>query len=271
MKKHYKELKEMKKILLAVLIISLLIGATACTATLFNGKDPGKDNINNGITYNKINYTLIEDMSLVPDEILALINLMEDKHYSRVFKADDGGQYVYIQLGARSSGGYGIKVTSVEDVEGRISIVYEEVKPEIDSINITVITYPYIILKIDSELPVDIRETIRSEQEAADLYELADDVNRLPADVQAEIKFYESPVTKVIRVKDEQYLLISLGTRPTGGYGINITDVTEKDGKLLVSYEEFKPGPDDMVTEALTSPWVVLKTAVMPAEFIKVK
>jgi protease stability complex PrcB-like protein len=47
---------------------------------------------------------------------------------------------------------------------------------------------------------------------------------------------------------------VFLGTRPTGGYGVEITGV-EKDGTdLIVTYREEKPARDAMLSQALTMP-----------------
>lgn len=49
-------------------------------------------------------------------------------------------------------------------------------------------------------------------------------------------------------------IVLSWGEKPTGGYGISIQDLGLKGGKLLVSYALSAPGPEDMVTTAITYP-----------------
>lgn len=48
---------------------------------------------------------------------------------------------------------------------------------------------------------------------------------------------------------------VFLGSRPTGGYGVDITRV-ERDGKdLVVIYRERKPDPQAMVAQIITTPF----------------
>jgi hypothetical protein len=50
------------------------------------------------------------------------------------------------------------------------------------------------------------------------------------------------------------------GTRPTAGYAVEISQIETRDGGLLVTYRERQPGPDDMVTQALTAPFHIVRT-----------
>jgi hypothetical protein len=50
-----------------------------------------------------------------------------------------------------------------------------------------------------------------------------------------------------------------LGTRPTGGYDVEIV-ATRRDGNaLVVEYVEHRPPADAIVTQALTSPFHIVK------------
>jgi hypothetical protein len=48
---------------------------------------------------------------------------------------------------------------------------------------------------------------------------------------------------------------VFLGTRPTGGYTVEITNVQVEGKDLVVTYQERKPGPDELVTQVITSPY----------------
>ena len=48
-------------------------------------------------------------------------------------------------------------------------------------------------------------------------------------------------------------VLVAMGSRPTGGYGIEITSVTAGDDTLYVTVRETSPGPECIVTQATTS------------------
>jgi len=55
-----------------------------------------------------------------------------------------------------------------------------------------------------------------------------------------------------------QAVYIELGVRPAGGYAINVMSVYEEDNQLIIEYVEHEPAPDQYVTQALTTPWVMV-------------
>ncbi|WP_189576621.1 protease complex subunit PrcB family protein [Marinobacter zhanjiangensis] len=56
----------------------------------------------------------------------------------------------------------------------------------------------------------------------------------------------------------EHLLLVAAGRKPTGGYGVVLEDSRLNDGELRISVEVRSPSPDQMVTQALTSPCALL-------------
>jgi hypothetical protein len=70
---------------------------------------------------------------------------------------------------------------------------------------------------------------------------------RLPREEAPEIDF------------DQRMLLGAfLGEKATGGYTIRIGELTEQNGSLRVTVVVESPGPDEMVTMALTSPYHIV-------------
>lgn len=57
-------------------------------------------------------------------------------------------------------------------------------------------------------------------------------------------------------------LVIRLGPRRTGGYGLEILDHASRECAYYVTYAEHAPGPGAFVTQAFTQPWVI---ALIPA------
>ena len=55
-----------------------------------------------------------------------------------------------------------------------------------------------------------------------------------------------------------QAVYIELGVRPTGGYAVKVVSVYEEGNQLIVEYTEREPRPDQYVTQALTTPWVMV-------------
>jgi hypothetical protein len=95
-------------------------------------------------------------------------------------------------------------------------------------------------------------------EEQPDNDELIDptDPDQLPADIQAWIEVSREKFQAQTR-KDNGllYILITYGEKPTGGYAVEITGVEEKADRLVVTVKFTEPGPDDMVTQALTYPY----------------
>jgi hypothetical protein len=69
---------------------------------------------------------------------------------------------------------------------------------------------------------------------------------------------------------DKLYLLVTYGEKPTGGYSVAITDITERDDRLEVTINFTDPAEDEMVTQALTYPYelVVIDDPGLPVDFI---
>ena len=57
----------------------------------------------------------------------------------------------------------------------------------------------------------------------------------------------------------ETVLAVFQGQQPTGGHGIEVLDVVVDDRELFVDMRFLEPGPNDIVTQALTSPWVMVR------------
>lgn len=59
----------------------------------------------------------------------------------------------------------------------------------------------------------------------------------------------------------ETVLIATLGMRSTGGHQIQFSDVSRKGESMTVTLTTTSPGPDDMVTMALTYPFAVIAIA----------
>lgn len=68
--------------------------------------------------------------------------------------------------------------------------------------------------------------------------------------------------------KKTMVLAAGMGRQPTGGYRIRIADVKKTEKNLVVTVETRRPGPGDIVTQALTWP---SDTVVVPATTLSVR
>ena len=85
-------------------------------------------------------------------------------------------------------------------------------------------------------------------------------VEQLPQHVKALYeKQHKQFQTYAVQQEGVTYVVIHLGERRTGGYGIEVIDVRYEKGKATVYYKERKPAPNAIVTQALTYPKVAIK------------
>lgn len=62
------------------------------------------------------------------------------------------------------------------------------------------------------------------------------------------------PPAPEVDFESEMVIIASMGSRPTGGFGINVVQVAESEGTVYVVVNETSPGSRCMTTQALTSP-----------------
>jgi hypothetical protein len=91
-----------------------------------------------------------------PNEISMLQNdpLLKDK-----MKQDDinNSNYVILNMGEKSTGGYSIGVEKVEETDKNIIITVKENVPDKDAMVMQVISYPYTVVKIHSKKEIIIK------------------------------------------------------------------------------------------------------------------
>jgi len=63
-------------------------------------------------------------------------------------------------------------------------------------------------------------------------------------------------------------LFIGSGLKATGGYGIEVLSIEDNEGKTIVAVNETSPDPDDMVTQAIEYPFVLIQFEGTTDDFI---
>lgn len=100
-----------------------------------------------GITTNKVAFTEIPDISVLPEEYQQKMNNFRTQR--GYFYSQDGEGFVMTILsGQRNTGGYGIKVLSVEDIEGITKVIVEETSPTPETIVPQMVTYPAVTISL---------------------------------------------------------------------------------------------------------------------------
>lgn len=69
----------------------------------------------------------------------------------------------------------------------------------------------------------------------------------------------QQPALPEVFLERETIVAIFLGQRSTGGYSVGVVDVVEERGDLYIDVRLTEPGRGDITTQALTSPWTLVK------------
>lgn len=142
----------MIKKILTPICIALAVGVTY-TPISVKAQIPPKSAAYNSETliYNKLKFDIIS-YDKAPDALTKEIDLCKTNKDFLYYKDKNSSDlYVAVMAGEKPTGGYGIKVNFVEDVEGRANILVEETSPDKNAILPQLVTYPYTIIK--AQLP----------------------------------------------------------------------------------------------------------------------
>lgn len=114
------------------------------------------------ISQNQLPYDLViinEAPELLQDKIL------EEKETPFAFMYVQGKDlYIAVGYGEKPSGGYSIRIVSIQEEEDRIKVITELISPKPDEVVVTVLTYPFVIIKTkDMGVPVEVERRIRTQ------------------------------------------------------------------------------------------------------------
>lgn len=79
---------------------------------------------------------------------------------------------------------------------------------------------------------------------------------------------FTPPPLPDVRFGRETLLGIRLAARPSGGYGIEVAEVTREDGALFVDLRLTEPGADEVATAAITTPWALVRVLGVDASVV---
>lgn len=100
-------------------------------------------------------------------------------------------------------------------------------------------------------------------------YEVVD-INTLPDQLLNDIELLKlNKGYEYWQQEDGSYLiLISAGEKATGGYAIEVRSIEDNEGQTIISIIETEPSANDIVTLAITYPYVVVKAIGITDQFI---
>lgn len=88
-----------------------------------------------------------------------IVMLLNDDNLKRKIKPEDikTSNFIILNLGEKTTGGYSIKVDSVTETATQIIVAVKEVKPSSDTFVTEVMSNPYAIVKINSKKEIVIK------------------------------------------------------------------------------------------------------------------
>lgn len=110
-----------------------------------------QEEVHNEVTVNEIEFVEAKENELPANMANSIKLLKPNKGY--FYEEKNNIYYIAIFSGKKATGGYSIKVKSIEDVEGKTSIIVEERAPKQSDMVIQAITYPYTIIKVSKVIP----------------------------------------------------------------------------------------------------------------------
>lgn len=141
----------MKKLLAIFIIwmfvVSMLAACRPSKPETGTGADQSSQGQEQGITTNKLLFEEIGDLQTLPEEIAGAVETLRKSRGYAFFEVDDGFIAV-VGMGEKPTGGYSIKVKSIENIEGTTKITVEERSPGKDDIVTEALTYPQTVVKV---------------------------------------------------------------------------------------------------------------------------
>lgn len=103
--------------------------------------------------YDKVKFEVIT-YNNAPEALIKSIDTYKDTEgFVYYLDSTSNNLYVAVMAGEKPTGGYGIKVDSVKDADGKANILVEETKPDKNAIVNQMVTYPYTIIKTQLSSP----------------------------------------------------------------------------------------------------------------------
>lgn len=149
--------KVLSLILISILAVSILAGCTKDKekTPAINEETPTEQteqtedkNVDETEDNKNVTFEIIEKFD---EEALKMIDEKTKEKGYGILSRDDNSVVIFIASGEKPSGGYGIKVKTVEEKDGVITITVEETVPEEGAMVITALTYPYTVIRLDTK------------------------------------------------------------------------------------------------------------------------
>lgn len=241
-----------KKVVLSFLTIFILIFG-------INFRAAAEEKIINfsgcrSIAVNKISFDRVSTEH-APDRIINLINIYK-KSKGFVYYTDDKGGYTYIGIlmGQKNTGGYSLKVTDVQNNDGKTNVFVEEIWPSESDIVIQVITYPYVIIRVKGTISnITVTGSLHVNYDSLDEHEKVIGVDSA-----------EGIITRIEKMENKVFITIRDGNNNTKAFYADI------DSKAAQSaFNEYNTGDKVIIKYALGTPQKYKELSAFPFSYIK--
>lgn len=234
-----------------------------------------------GFAYNRIQFEKLSE-SAIPDALASIISSNKAKRgFAYYYDINTGYMYIAVLMGEKSTGGYAVEVTAVEDCEGRTNVLINEIVPAPGSVVTQAITYPYTVIRAKGITPnITVKsssgtvynniQAVSSDTKNISYILVTEDSlrNSFPQIIDAVNKLKKDRGYYVFKgskwgISDSSaYLLISAGMKPTLGYGIEVPEAEKKDKVDTITIRETSPDPGSIEGNIVTWPVVLLKIGI---------
>ena len=130
-----------RNLLLIFLIIIMSLSVVGCSTEKSTNED-------------SISYNVLSENNLNEDIQASLDYIKELRGYG-IIKEKDNNYIMYIGLGEKATGGYSIKIKSVEKIKKGLKITINEIKPKDNQMVTETLTYPNILIEIPKNIDIN--------------------------------------------------------------------------------------------------------------------
>jgi hypothetical protein len=129
--------RKLMKVILVLLGLAIFVGG--CGTNMENSTSGGKENL-------PVNVVEIQ-IEQVPEETKVILDQLKGKENTTIVQGDEY-LYALITMGEMPTGGYKVKLDSIQETGDELIISYEYSQPNPSDAVLQVITFPYLLLEV---------------------------------------------------------------------------------------------------------------------------
>jgi protease stability complex PrcB-like protein len=227
-------------------------------------------------------YILLKNNEIPSELALQIEELKDFKGYIEYTQNNE--YYTVLLMGQQATSGFCLNIEDLKNNDDHTKIQLHETKPDKDDMVTQNITYPYIVIKLKNKTSK--LYVINSEGEEymklnikklkLDNREINNNTNKddYESNIEFEAVSYDETPEKINNIinqykdfqgyyntviDDYNYIVVFLGMKTSGGYGVEVVSVNEKEDKIEIVVSKRFPDKKKMYITALTYPYTVIR------------